>query len=122
MIENILIKIIKIIHLLLLLFILFAPFYEKDLLFKSIAILGYILYKWKLDGSCLLTKLEYYLLGKQKEEQGFIYRLINPLLNQRLNQRLKLSEFSENDFKNNLEYYTFYWFILLIIVYLIKYF
>ena len=115
MIEEISIKIIKIIHLLLLFFVLSAPFYGKDLLFKSIVILGYVLYKWKIDGSCLLTKLEYYLLGKEKEEQGFIYRLINPLLN----HRLKLSE---NDFKNNLEYYTFYWFILLIIIYLIKYF
>jgi hypothetical protein len=107
--------IIKIIHLLLLLFILIAPLYGKDLLFKSIVVLGYILYKWKIDGSCLLTKLEYYLLGKEKEEQGFIYRLINPLFN-------KFYNFSEKEFNNNLEYYTFYWFVLLIIIYLIKYF
>ncbi len=112
MIKDILIKIIKIIHFLLLLFILLAPFYEKELLFKSIVILGYILYKWKIDGSCLLTKIEYYLLGKETEEQGFIYRLINPLFNNLL----------ENDFKNNLEYYTFFWFILLIIIYLIRFF
>ncbi len=107
------ILIIKIIHMLLLLFILVAPFYGKDLLFKSIVMLGYILYKWKIDGSCLLTKIEYYLLGKKEEEQGFIYRLINPLFN--------LFD-SEKEFKNNLEIITFYWFIFLIIIYLIKYF
>lgn len=107
------ILIIKIVHILLLLFILVAPFYGEELLLKSIILLGYIMYKWKIDGSCLLTKIEYYLLGKKEEEQGFIYRLINPLFNLYV---------SEKNFKNNLEIYTFYWFIFLIIIYLIKYF
>ncbi len=97
MIESV---IIKIIHLLLLLFILFAPFYGKQLLLKSIILLGYIYYKWKIEGSCFLTKLEYFISGKEKEEQGFIYRLINPLFN-----------LTELNFKQNLELYTFYWIV-----------
>ena len=102
--------IIKIIHLLLLLFILLAPFFDKQLLLKSIILLCYIYYKWKIDDSCFLTKLEYIISGKEKEEQGFLYRLINPLFN-----------LSELNFKENLELYTFYWIIFLIIIYLIKY-
>ena len=102
--------IIKIIHLLLLLFILLAPFFGKQLLLKSIILLCYIYYKWKIDDSCFLTKLEYIISGKEKEEQGFLYRLINPLFN-----------LSELNFKENLELYTFYWIIFLIIIYLIKY-
>jgi hypothetical protein len=102
------INIIKIIHLLLLLFILLAPFYGKALLLKTIIILFYILYKWKVDGSCFLTKLEYFLLDKEKEEKGFIYRIINPL-------------YSEAEFDNNLEYIVFYWIVFLIIIYLIRF-
>jgi hypothetical protein len=102
------INIIKIIHFLLLLFILLAPFYGKTLLLKCIIILLYILYKWKVDGSCLLTKLEFFLLDKKKEEKGFIYRIINPL-------------YSEEEFDNNLEYITFYWIVFLIIIYLIRF-
>jgi hypothetical protein len=109
------ILIIKIVHILLLLFILLAPFYGKNLLFKSIVLLGYIYYKWKIDGSCLLTKIEYYLLGRDNEEQGFIYRMINPIFN------LYNFNLNESDFKNNLELYTFYWFIFLIIIYLIRF-
>jgi hypothetical protein len=104
------ILIIKIIHILLLLFIILAPFYGKSLLLKTIVLLGYIYYKWKIDGSCLLTKIEYYLSGKENEQQGFIYRLINPLFN-----------LSETEFKNDLEYYTFYWIVFLIIIYLIRF-
>jgi hypothetical protein len=102
--------IIKIIHLLLLLFIIFAPFYGKELLLKSIILLCYIYYKWKIEGSCFLTKLEYFVSGKEKEEEGFIYRLINPLFN-----------LNESKFSDMLDLYTFYWIVFLIIIYLIRY-
>ncbi len=98
--------IIKIIHLLLILFILFAPLYNKTLLKFSIFLCAAILYKWLIDGSCLLTKLEYILLNKSTEQEGFIYRLINPIFNMK-----------ENNLDRILEYFMFIWIIILIIIY-----
>lgn len=103
------INIIRIFHFFILIFLLFAPFYSKKMLIFSIALIIYIFYKWKIDGSCFLTKVEYYLLGK-KEEKGFIYRLINPFLN--------IEEYS---FHKKLEIFTISWLFLLLIIYFIKY-
>ena len=102
------INIIKIIHLILIIFILFAPFYNKYYLGLSILLLGSIIYKWKVDGSCLLTKLEYKLLGYDKEYKGFIYRLINPIFN-----------IKERKWKCILDKLSIIWLIILIIIYVI---
>ena len=102
------INIIRIFHLCILLFLLCSPFYNKKMLLFSIALIIYIFYKWKIDGSCFLTKVEYYLSG-EKEEKGFIYRLINPFFN--------IEEYS---FHKKLEVFTIIWLILLIIIYFIK--
>ncbi len=106
----IIVKLIKLIHLLLILFILGAPFYNKYYLTLCILLLGAIIYKWKVDGSCLLTKLEYKLLGYEKEYQGFIYRLINPVFN-----------IEETKWQSMLEKISIIWFIILIIIYILKY-
>ncbi len=79
------------------------------MLLFSIALIIYIFYKWKIDGSCFLTKVEYYISG-EKEEKGFIYRLINPFLN--------IEEYS---FHKKLEAFTIIWLIFLLIIYFIKY-
>ena len=105
-----LVNIIKFVHLLLLIFILGSPFYPKKILLISLIILIYIYYKWKTDSSCILTKLEYILLGREKEEQGFIYRMINPIYN-----------VSNVQFQEILEYVTFGWIILLGSIYYFKY-
>ena len=101
----ILVNIIRIFHLLIILFILGAPFYDRKKLHYAIFLLIYIIYKWKIDGSCGLTKLEYYLLGKKSEHEGFIYRLINPL------------KILEKDFNKYLEKFTYIWLILLLFIY-----
>jgi hypothetical protein len=98
--------IIKIIHTLLIFFILFAPFYNKTLLRLSIFLCAGTLYKWLVDGSCILTKLEYIVLNKPTEEEGFIYRLINPIFNMK-----------ENNMDRILEYFLFIWLLILIIIY-----
>ena len=111
-IKQYIIHIIKLIHFSLILFILCAPFYNKDYLLKTIFIVGVIYYKWKINGSCFFTQLEYSLMNKQNEEEGFIYRLINPLLNININ---------ENKFNYNLEYLTLAWFFILILIYVIRF-
>jgi hypothetical protein len=110
MIINFIINIIKIIHFLLILFILSAPIYNKYYLSLSILLLGAVIYKWKVDGSCLLTKLEYKLLGHEKEEEGFIYRLINPIFNVK-----------EDSFTAILDKLAIIWLIILIIIFILRY-
>ena len=90
----------------LILFIIFAPFYNKTLLKLCIVLCGGILYKWLVDGSCILTKLEYMLLNKSTEQEGFIYRLINPIFNMK-----------EHNIDKILEYFMFTWILILIIIY-----
>ena len=107
---NILNYFIKTIHLLLVLFFTFAPFYNKYYLGISILLLGAVIYKLKIDGSCLLTKLEYKLLGYEAEESGFIYRLINPLFNMK------------ESYWNCIFYKLSYsWLFILVIIYILKY-
>ncbi len=104
------IYLIKIIHLALILFIIITPFFGKYYLRLSILLLGAIIYKWKVDGSCLLTKIEYKLLGYDKEQKGFIYRLINPLFN-----------IEEAKWKKILDKLSIIWLFILIIFYILKY-
>jgi hypothetical protein len=101
---------IKIIHLLLVLFVVFAPFYNKYYLGLNILLLGGIIYKLKIDGSCLLTKLEYKILGYEEEETGFIYRLINPIFN-----------IKESYWESIFDKLSIIWLIILIIIYILKY-
>jgi len=105
-----LISIIKFIHILLLFFLLIAPFYPKKILLASILILIYIYYKWKTESSCILTKLEYILAGREKEEQGFIYRMINPIYN-----------ISNHNFREILENVTLIWILILGSIYYFKF-
>lgn len=111
-IKQYIIHIIKLIHFSLILFIICAPFYNKDYLLKTIFIVSIIYYKWKINGSCFFTQLEYSLMKKKKEEEGFIYRLINPLLNINTNEKI---------FNYNLEYLTLSWFFILILIYVIRF-
>ena len=104
------IYIIRFIHLLVFLFILAAPFYNKRYLEIAIILVLYILYKWYIDGSCGLTVLEYYMMGHKEESQGFIYRLVNPLLS-----------INESLFTEYLNYFTISWLLLLIIIYFYRY-
>ncbi len=101
-----LVFIIRFIHIILLFLLLFAPFYKKEHIRNCIFILIFILYKWNIDGSCGLTKLEYYLLGYKNESQGFIYRLINPFLS-----------ITEKKFDIYLNIITVIYILLLIIIY-----
>lgn len=73
--------IIKIIHLVLVIFILIAPFVNNiQIKINVFIILCYLLFQY-LTGynRCGLTVLEYYVMGKEYEE-GFLYRLITPII------------------------------------------
>jgi hypothetical protein len=102
---NLLVNLIKLFHLLLIIFLLVSPYFSKDNCRNALVILIYIYFKWKVDGSCGITRLEQKLTGK-KEEQGFIYRIVNPYLS-----------INEGIFKKKLEFLTIlvivYYFILL---------
>ncbi len=76
----------------------------------TIFILIYILYKWFIDGSCGLTVMEYYLLGHESEQHGFIYRLVNPMVS-----------ISETTFSKYLTIFTIGWLLMLIIIYIKRY-
>jgi hypothetical protein len=104
----VLLDIIKIFHFVIILLVLCAPFYNKRYLAYSIIILIYIYYKWKIDGSCIVTRLEHSISGN-KEESGFIYRLINPFLGM-----------EKKEFGTMLETITLVWIIILIIIYICK--
>jgi hypothetical protein len=74
-------NIIKLLHLILVLLIVIAPVYPNRTLKKSVFIfLLYLLFQY-LTGyeKCGLTILEYLVMGEEYKE-GFMYRLINPLI------------------------------------------
>lgn len=52
---------------------------------------------------CGLTQLEYVILGKDKYQQGFIYRLVNPVIT-----------VPEKYFYNGLFYFHILWIVILI--------
>jgi len=77
----ILVNIIKIIHLIIVLAIISAPFINNYKLKETIYIfLIYLLLQY-ISGyeRCGLTEIEYLLMGK-KYEEGFMYRLIKPII------------------------------------------
>jgi hypothetical protein len=113
-IKKIINYLIKIIHLLLIIFVVGAPFYNKYYLSLCILLLGAIIYKLKIYGSCLLTKLEYKILGYEKEEVGFIYRLINPIFT-------NFVQIKESNWECIFDKLSIIWLIILIIIYILKY-
>ncbi len=74
-------NIIKLLHLILVLLIAIAPFYPDKTLKKSVFIFLLYLFFQYLTGyeKCGLTILEYVVMG-EKYQEGFMYRLINPLI------------------------------------------
>ena len=76
-----LVKIIKILHILLILYIVLSVVIpNKQIKEYSLVLLLYLLFQYITNfGKCGLTQLEYYFMG-EKYEEGFMYRLINPVL------------------------------------------
>ena len=74
-------KIIKIIHLILVIAIFASPFIDNLTLKKNILVLLiYLLFQYLSGyGKCGLTELEYLVMGEEYQ-QGFIYRIINPII------------------------------------------
>jgi hypothetical protein len=74
--------IIKILHLALVFFIIISPLVDLyEIKINVLILLIYILFQY-LTGynRCGLTELEYYFM-KEDYQQGFLYRIINPLIN-----------------------------------------
>jgi len=76
-----LVNIIKIIHFIIVLIVFIAPFIDNLTLKQNVLVfLLYLLFQY-LTGyqKCGLTELEYVVMGKEYE-QGFLYRIINPII------------------------------------------
>lgn len=74
--------------------------YVKQL---ALAFLIFLLFQYILGyESCGLTKIEYVLLGEEKYKQGFMYRLINPII-----------KVPESYFDSALFYAHIFWIIIL---------
>ncbi len=72
---------IKLIHFIIVVLIGLSPFINVyKIKYYSFIFLIYLLFQY-ISGyqKCGLTQLEYYVMGKNYEE-GFLYRLINPLI------------------------------------------
>jgi hypothetical protein len=74
-------NIIKLIHLIIVFLVAIAPLYPNRLLKKTVFILLLYLFFQYISGyeRCGLTVLEYVIMG-EKYQEGFIYRLINPII------------------------------------------
>ena len=98
------IYIIKFMHLLLFLILLLSIFISNNLYkLLSLIILIFLLLQFIInEGKCCLTELEY-IIKKEKYKEGFLYRLINPIIKR-----------NENYFDNY--YYLFHitWIIILL--------
>lgn len=76
-----LINLIKIIHTLIVLSVCVSPFIDNIILKKFVFVfLLYLLFQY-ISGyeRCGLTELEYLVMGEEYQ-QGFMYRIINPLI------------------------------------------
>ena len=74
--------IIKLIHLALVI-VIFLSVFIPNCKMKELAItlLIFLLLKYLFgDGKCGLTELEYLMLGEKQHKQGFIYRLVKPIV------------------------------------------
>jgi len=101
--------IIQLLHLLLILFIIFGSFYNNILIRLLHLILSLtILFHWiSNDQTCCLTIIEEHYITHENKQNGFLYRLLNPL-------------FSENFMKQyinqkNISYYSTLFMIIIII-------
>ena len=76
-----LINIIKLFHLIVIIFLVIAPIYPNKHFKKTVFILLLYLFFQYISGyeKCGLTILEYIVMG-EKYQEGFIYRLINPII------------------------------------------
>ena len=105
------VHLLRLIHFVVILYILTSPVNTLYHLKNSIVLLLFVIMNWKLDNNtCMLTKIEYVLLGKKDIESGFIYRVINPHLH------LK----NEHEFDKKLTIFSYYYLVFLICVYLIR--
>ena len=103
------VQIIKFLHLVLILFILVSVFIPRCYIKEfSLAFLIFIAFQYFIgNGSCGLTKLEYLMLGEKHYQEGFIYRLVKPVVT-----------VPEKYFNNGLLYLHILW--VAILVYQIK--
>lgn len=98
------VTIIRIIHLLIVIFIVAAVFipncFVKEI---GLTILLFLLLQYLLGfEKCGLTDLEYLLLGEDHYQEGFIYRIINPMI-----------KVPEKYFYNGLFYLHILWILIL---------
>jgi hypothetical protein len=75
------VQIIRLLHLILVIGILASVFVpNKDYKIASLVFLIYILFQYLTNyGRCGLTEIEY-LFKKEKYQEGFLYRLIKPII------------------------------------------
>ena len=76
-----LVNIIKFIHLIIVLIVIISPFVNNLFIKRYVLIfLVYLIFQY-LSGyeRCGFTELEYLLMGEEYQ-QGFLYRIINPLI------------------------------------------
>lgn len=77
-----LVRLIQLIHFYLILFLVSSIFYNNYKVKKNaLTILLFLLFHYiTKNGRCGLTELEYLIKGENYQE-GFLYRLINPIIN-----------------------------------------
>ena len=82
LLNNLILFLIRFLHLLLFLFLLLSIFINnKNYKEVSLTILLFLLFHYLTNyGKCGLTQLEYILL-QENYKKGFLYRLINPIIN-----------------------------------------
>ena len=97
------IKLIKTIHLLIILYIIICPCFFKSQNDRVITLLLFIIYRWlSKDDTCTLTKIENKLTGNN---EGFIYRIVNPIYN-----------LGESKFNKTLYFMTYSWLIIVLLI------
>lgn len=101
---NLIADLVKLVHLLLVISVIISVF-VPNCCFKEYALilLVLLLVKYILGyNKCGLTQLEYWILGQENHQQGFIYRIVNPII-----------KVPENYFNNGLLYLHILWIIIL---------
>ena len=80
---SIIVWIIQILHALIVIGIVFSVFINNCLIKQLVLTLLILLLIQYLFGfkKCGLTQLEYWFLGEKNYNKGFIYRLVNPIIN-----------------------------------------
>jgi len=100
-----LVWLIRIVHLLIVIGVIVSVFIN-NCRFKQLALvlLIFLLVQYMLGyEKCGLTELEYWILGEKKYKQGFMYRLINPMI-----------KVPETYFSNGLIYAHLLWIAILV--------